>query len=124
MPISTVIDQENKLTIFTAEGNSTFEEFMVALKSFYDGDPTLNVLWNLEQSAVWDLSGHQIKKLAQYAPRFDKSRDRAKAAIVVSDELSTAISKLFVLFGQSNELKMKIKIFKTLHDAFAWIKAD
>ncbi len=124
MPISTVIDQENKLTIFTAEGNSTFEEFMVALKSFYDGDPTLYVLWNLEQSAVWDLSGHQIKKLAQYAPRFDKSRDRAKAAIVVSDELSTAISKLFVLFGQSNELKMKIKIFKTLHDAFAWIKAD
>ncbi|MDX2441033.1 MAG: hypothetical protein QNK40_10845 [Desulfobacterales bacterium] len=38
--------------------------------------------------------------------------------------VSTSLSKLFVLFGQSNELKIRIKVFKKLDEALVWIKTD
>lgn len=124
MPITSNIDPEKVLTIFTVKGNPLFEEFMAVVKSFYDGDPTQNVLWHIDQASVWDLSGKDIQKLAQYAPRIDKSRAGAKTAFVASDELSKSLSNLFMLFGQSSELKIQIQIFKSMDEALAWIKAD
>lgn len=124
MPITSKIDSKDDLTIFTAEKNPSFKKFMAAIKLFYDGEPTQKVLWNLDQASVWSLSGQHIEKLAQYAPRIDKSRPGAKTAMVASDELSTSISKLFVLFGQSNKLKIRIKVFKKLDEALVWIKTD
>ena len=124
MPITSKIDLENDLTIFTAEENPSFEEFMAAVKLFYDGDPTRNVLWNFREGSGWELTGEHLKRLSQYASRIDKSRPGAKTAMVASDELSKSLSNLFMLFGQSEKLKIKMKIFKTETEALAWIKTD
>ena len=62
MPITSEIDPKNDLSIFTAEGNPSFDKFMAAVKLFYAGEPTRNVLWNLDQASVRSLSGQHIKK--------------------------------------------------------------
>jgi len=124
MSITSKIDTEKDLTIFTAKGNSSFEEFMAVAKSFYAGEPTRNVLWNIDQTSVWDLSGEDILNLSQYAPRINKSKFGAKTAFVAPDDLSSALSKLFVRLGQSKKLKIDIKIFKSEAEALVWIKAD
>jgi hypothetical protein len=123
MAIEKKVDPEKDLTIFIAEGNPSFEEYMAAVKLFYDGETTRNVLWQIDQETVWNISGHHIKKLAQFAPRVEKSRPGAKTAFVAPDELSESLSNLFVLFGQSHDLKIKIKIFKSTDEAVEWIKA-
>ncbi len=124
MPILSATDYKNDLTIFTADGNPSFEEFMTAVKVFYDGTPTSKVLWSLSQATVWDLSGQHIQKLANYTPRIDKSRVNAKTAFVASDKLSNSLTELFVLLGQSIELNIQIKIFQSFDEALTWLNIE
>ncbi len=124
MAITSKIVPDNELTIFIAEENPSFEEFMAAIKSFYAGEPTRNVLWNLREGSGWELTGEHLKQLSQFAPRMTKSRPGAKTAIVASDELSTSLSKLFVLFGQSSELKIRMEIFESETAALKWLEQD
>ncbi|MCK5165474.1 MAG: hypothetical protein KAQ72_17270 [Desulfobacula sp.] len=121
MSIISSIDKNNDLTIFTTTENPTLDEFMTAVKSFYDDEPTRNVIFNLNQASVWDLSGQDIEKIAYFAPRFDKRRAGAKTAIVAPDRLSNTLSQLFVLFGKSKDLPIKVKLFQTTDKAMEWI---
>lgn len=124
MSISSHIDKTNDLTVFTSEDNSSVDEFMAAISSFYAKGPTKNVLWNLTRASVWDISGIHIEKMAYFAPRFDKRRKGAKTAIVASDDLSSALSKLFVLFGESRNLPIAVRLFNTTDQAMEWLLPD
>ncbi len=121
MSITSTIDQVNELTIFTVKDNPTFDEFIIEIKAFYEGEPTRNTLWILTPGTLWDLSGHHIEKMAHFAPRFDKKRSGAKTAIVAPDEVTKALTQLFVLFGSSKKLPFKVRIFETTELAMQWI---
>lgn len=121
MPITVSEKPESDLTVFTVEGTPSFEEFMSELRSFYDGSPTRNVLWNLDRASVWELTVAQIERLALYAPRIKKSSPDAKTAFVVSDDLTESMTALFIQYGLSKGLKRQTAVFPTQEDALAWL---
>lgn len=124
MPISSKKDAKRDLTIFTAGENTSFEEFMGMIQSFYQSTPTKHTLWILDKNAIWDLTGSQIASMAQYKPRMDKRRQGSKTAIVAPDDLTQALSDLFVLLGESKDIKIKVKMFQDKQSALEWIEAE
>ncbi|MCG8615787.1 MAG: hypothetical protein MI802_06185 [Desulfobacterales bacterium] len=122
MTIDVSTDKKADLTIFTIKGSASFEDFMSVLKTFYDDVPTANVIWNLEQASVWDLTVSQIEKLANYAPRIKKSRAGDKTAFVASDDITITLSNLFIQHGLAKKIKRTVRIFNSRENALAWIK--
>ncbi|HCY87465.1 MAG TPA: hypothetical protein DHV36_20190 [Desulfobacteraceae bacterium] len=122
MTIDVSTDRSADLTIFTVKGSASFEDLMAAIKRFYDKDPTANVIWNLEQASVWDLTVSQIEKLANYTPRIKKSRSGDKTAFVASDDITITLSNLFIQHGLAQKIKRTVKIFNSRDNALAWIK--
>ncbi len=121
MPIISVSDHAADITIFTVTDTPPFEEFMDALRSFYENNPTRKVIWKLNQNSVWDLSGEALQNLAQYIPTVEKSRAGGKTAFVASDKLSKSIAELFIQLGRSEKMKLETKIFKSETEALKWL---
>ena len=124
MTIDVSTDKKADLTIFTFKGNAGFEDFMSEIKRFYDNVPTANVIWNLEQAFVWDLTVSQIEKLANYTPRLKKSRAGDKTAFVASDDITITLSNLFIQHGLAKNIKRTVRIFNSRDNALAWIKGS
>jgi hypothetical protein len=120
MTIDVKVNLEKDVTIFIVKGKISFKEFMAELQSFYDGKPTRYTVWDLGLASVWDITVNQIKILAQYPPRINKSRPGAKTAFVTMDELTISLSKLFGHYGQSKGLQTEIENFKTMDEALEW----
>ncbi len=114
-------DSKKNLTTITVTGSPTFKEIMASLKSFYEGTPTKNVLWNFTEAPIWEITSEEVEKLASFAPRFSESRQCAKTAIVAPDELTKALSQLFVLFGYKKESPIKVELFQTIEEGLDWI---
>ena len=121
MTIETSVDIENNLTIFFARETLKAEDFGKAIQIFYENRSTKKVLWDLTRASIWDLSGDDVEKLALYAPRFEKRRKGSKTAIVASDDFLNAMTRLFILFGESKQLPIDVKVFETQQEAMSWI---
>ena len=63
MPVSSSIDDSRDLSIFTVKGQLTFQEEMAALKAFYIGEPTTNVLWDFRLLEGNRLSSAELDQL-------------------------------------------------------------
>lgn len=124
MAIDVHIDKAADVTTFTVKGHTEFEAFMAEFKAFYDNPPTTNIIWDLEQASVWDLTLSQIERLANYAPRIQKSRPGDKTAIVASDAMTVALSQLIIQHGVDKNIKRKVRIFNSLDNALAWVKGN
>ena len=64
MPITSQVNAEKQLTIVTATGELSFDEVRDAITSFYEGDHTLKVLWDIREASARGLSSRQVEQIA------------------------------------------------------------
>ncbi len=66
MSITTSVDNDKKLTTHTVIGEVSFEEVMITLRQFWEGQPTMNVLWDFRKGSMAQLSFIEIERVADY----------------------------------------------------------
>ena len=124
MPVSTSTDESHALTIFTVEGELTFQEQMNALKAFYSGDPTANVLWDFRLMKGNRVSSQELEELFNFIKANRGKRLQGKTALVATSDLDFGLSRVSEAYSQIRQLPWEMKAFRTMDEALEWIDRD
>ena len=124
MPVKTVIDNKTGVMIRTVTGEITFEE----IKSSYEASLThpdfqmnMQVIWDVRDADASKFQRRDIIRIARYFETQLKDRADYKAAVVVSRDLESDLTKVYQVAAA--DLSPKIGIFRSLEEAKKWVKA-
>lgn len=121
MPITTHIDKTKDLVTHTATGILTFDEVMLVVKTFYHGDPTKNVMWNLLKAEDITLTSEEIERIATFKPRFQGKREPGKTVIVAQDDLDYGLSRMFIMENAISNAPHSVMVFRNINEARQWL---
>ena len=118
MPLKTVIDKKTGVMIRTVTGEITFEE----IKSSYEASLThpdfqndMHVIWDVRNADPSNFQREDIIRIARYFESQLKDRGDYKAAVVVSRDLESDLTKVYQVAAA--DLSPKIGIFRSFEEA-------
>lgn len=118
------LDKNLDLRINTCIDNISMPEIEKNIEEFYRGKPTKNVLWDMTNASINNLSTADVNKLASMVTDLGHSRDGGKTAIVASQDLLFGFSRMFGSLSSSKNHIAEIQVFRKIEEAIAWIKDD
>ena len=124
MPIVTNKEENKDLTVFTVTGVLSHEEVMPVVKSFYEGEPTKHVLWDLINTTEVHLTSAEVEKIATYRMRYEGKRASGKTAIVAQKDVLFGISRMFEMQSKMRKAPYLIMVFRNMDDAYKWLEAS
>jgi len=115
------VDSRGALTVYTVVGKVTADEVSRAIQNFYDGNITLNVLWDLLKSDLSGLSSSDIHSVVLSPRKCADLRTAGKTAIVASADITYGISQMYALETEMQNLPFETRTFRTREKAFEWL---
>ena len=122
--IETTYDLSKDLTTVKATGKMAENDFREWRMSYYSGDPTKLILWDISET---DLSGIPSESVATHARLIkenlsDGRRKGGKTAVVAGDNvLAMGMSKMREVYGELEDTPIPIKTFSRMKEALAWL---
>ena len=118
MPVTSEVDHENQVTIFEVTGVATFEEGLETNKTFYDGDPTKNVIWDFSKADLSDITNDQFRSIVDSIKNLTGKREGGKTArtadiITPTDGIGLKKKHKLGLIQGNNNIKIKYNIHLT-----------
>jgi hypothetical protein len=124
MPISSQIDATKKLTVFKATGVLGYDDIISTVKSFYEGQPTENVLWDLTDITEIQVTSKQVETIANFDQRSKGARQKGKTALVAPQDHVFGLSRMFGAFSELKSVPFQINTFRTIEDAYQWFSEE
>jgi hypothetical protein len=121
MPVSIETRPELDLTIFTATGAVSVGEQKQVMKSFYEGTPSRNVIWDFTQMEGAPASSSDLRDIIQYAKRFSDKRSGGCTALVVDTKLKYGLARMASTFAEIEGIPWAMEVFENLDAALARI---
>lgn len=122
MPISSRVDESKRLTTFTGIGQISFEDVRNAIDSFYSGQPTLQVIWDLQNANTGGISSDEVDRIANLILKHGGIRERIKTALVAPSDVSYGLSRMLISVMEAKEsLPARMGVFRTMEEAVRWL---
>jgi hypothetical protein len=121
MPITSHIEKSKDLTVFKVTGVLSFDIVIPVVKSFYDGDPTKHVLWDLIDITEAQLTSEEVETIAKFGPRYEGKRASGKTAFVAQKDVLFGLSRMFEIHSSIQESPFPIMVFRSIDTAYQWI---
>lgn len=121
MAISKSCDPSKDLTIFTVEGEITFQEHKTVLEDFYKEKPTANVIWDFRLIRGKRISRDEIKVLINFIKNHGGKRVRGKSAVVTQTDLDFGLSRMSHAYIDMERIPLEIEIFRNMEEALEWM---
>jgi hypothetical protein len=121
MPISLHIDKIKDLSIFKATGVLSFDMAFPVVQTFYEGDPTRHVLWDLIGVTQIDFSSEEIATLVRFKPRYKGKRKLGKTAFVAQSDIHFGLARMFEIQSSIQDAPFPIMVFRSLSGAHQWL---
>ena len=116
-----VVNDEG-LTIYTAQGSLSREEVINTIRNFYEKGPvTRNVLWDVSQAALHDLSAEDVQQIAHVPRKSLDLRAGGKTAIVAPDDLAYGLSRMYQTSSRTESLPFHLQVFRDADTARSWL---
>ena len=121
-----IVDKDKKLTTITVSWKSDFDELMIVLKSFLNDNKTEQLLLDLSDSFLDDITYDHVVDLCKYAAYRDngKSRIKGKTALVSSSDLQFEIGGMFKAYFEMENSNINVSVFRSLEEALSWLEED
>ena len=121
-----IVDKDKKLTTITVSWKSDFDELMIVLKSFLNDNKTEQLLLDLSDSFLDDITYDHVVDLCKYAAYRDngKSRITGKTALVSSSNLQFEIGSMFKAYFEIESSNINVAVFRSLEEALSWLEED
>ena len=124
MPINSHIDETKKLTVFKVTGEFLYDEIISVVKSFYEGQPTENVLWDLSDITEIQLTSEQVERIVSLSQRFNSSRSKGKTAFVAQKDIVYGLSRMFNTLGEISGAPFQRWAFRSMEEAYQWLSEE
>jgi len=119
--INVYFDSEKDLTSFTVIGEVGVEEVRNMIQNFYDGTITKNVIWDLSESNLANLTSSEIYSIAHTPRKYAHKRAGGKTAIVAPSDITFGLTRMYELMTELQNLPFKTQPFKKLEEAHKWL---
>lgn len=124
MPITTQVDHDRQLTIHTVSGNPSFEEGMEVFKSFYEKHPTRNLLWDLRNANLQQISSKDLEEFVHYVKLHSEARTGGKTAFVVSRDLEFGLLRMVDAYSEFAKIPFNLMTFRSMDEATQWLEKE
>jgi hypothetical protein len=114
-------ESESALTVITVIGELTAHDARDSIQNFYEGNVTLNVLWDLSQSDVSKLSADDIYSIAHTPRKYAEMRKGGKTAIVAPTDMAFGLSRMYEFMTDIQHYTFKTQAFRTMQEAYRWL---
>jgi hypothetical protein len=115
------VDSQADLTVYTMVGRASAEQVRDVILKFYDGNVTLNVLWDLSKSDVSHLTSSEIHTVAQTPRRFSNIRSGGKTAIVAPADITFGLTRMYEFLTGVQDLPFETRTFRSTTEAYEWL---
>jgi hypothetical protein len=104
----------------------SFEDVSNTIRSFYEGMPTLNVLWDLSSANTDALSSEQVKQIATLLQKLRREREGGKTALVSPGNSTFGLARMLVMLLDVIEetYPVKMKVFREIEKAIQWLSEE
>jgi len=118
--ILSTADIKRNLTIYTCKGQISVDEVKKKVKSFYEGAPSLNVIWDFTEADVSSITADEIRALANGVKKLAHSREGGKTAIVAPEDISYGFGRMYQIFAEIYAQIADIQVFRSRSEAEHW----
>ena len=115
--------KNKNLTILKVTGKVASNEIIKAFKEFYESEPTLNLLWDLSQGDLSDLTSDQLRKIISAAKKYANLREGGKTALYTTVPLGFGIARMYEMLAEANQLPIPNRVFRSFDEAMAWLES-
>ncbi len=121
---SLVINRERQLTRVQVHGRVTADELIGAIRSYYDGEPTDHVLWDVRDADLTLLHAADVKSIEMETLQYADKRGTGRTAIVARDDLGFGLGRMFDTYQELDASPRSHRTFKTIEEAYKWLFQD
>jgi hypothetical protein len=124
MPITTTVDYDRDLTIFTVTGNPHIDEGITTLIEFYQSKPSKNVLWDFSKGSLAHVTFDELRNTVEYAIPHTKKRTGGKTIFVAPRAFEYGTIKVLKTFGEITRLSVQLAVFRSIKEANKWLDKE
>ena len=120
MPLTTIVDVEQRLVINDAWGVLSDDDFLQARRDLLADprfDPSFDRLWDFSRVTEENLSESTVGEMVATSP----SGDHVRRAVVCT--VPSTVSRVLEFVSKSRELNRQIAVFPTREKAQLWIQS-
>lgn len=122
MPVTSSRIESKDLTLFTVTGALGFHESITAIRVFYSGTPTANVLLDLRLIEGKRMTTRELTEVIAFIPQYTKRRPGGKTAFVAISDLDFGLSRMLALYAQCYNLPWEVRAFRSMGEATDWME--
>ena len=118
------VESKYDLTVFSVVGALTAIEARGVIKKFYADGITLNVLWDLSQCNVSNLTTDDVHSVAHTPRKYAEMRKGGKTAIVAPTDITFGLTRMYEFMTDMQNYSFKTQAFRTTQEAYQWLLED
>ena len=120
--IETHIDPERDLTIHTASGEISANEILRRIRSYYEGEVTRLLMWDLSNADLRSPSASDVQNMVDLTNSLTTPRAGGKTALVVSTTLAYGMGRMYELSKDAFGDEIDRKMFRDREAALEWLE--
>jgi hypothetical protein len=110
-----------ELTLFKCTGRVLSTDIEESIRAFYQGKPSQNVVWDISDAEISELSATDVRSIAETTKQLAHSRPGGKTAIVSAADMPFGLARMYQAFAELAEQKSHVEVFRSREEALAWI---
>ncbi len=119
--ISAKYETEKDLTIVTVEGVISADDLLEWGNSYYEGQITSLILWDVTKADLSGLQSDKLRKIAEIMSRISEARRGGKTAFVYDNPLEFGIGRMFQAYSEMEDMPFQVQSFRSFHEARKWL---
>ena len=121
MPFSIETFEHLNLTVITAKGEIVPGEPLETIKSFYDGKPTKDAIWDFRAVSMSQMSTDEIQLILDHGLKNILKRQFGKTALVAPGDREFELARNTSTMGDLKDVPWEMQAFRTMEEAAQWI---
>jgi hypothetical protein len=119
--ITTDVDRERDLTVYTVTGKVVDREAAFALLAAWESSPTLNSLWDLRNANADQVGPDEVRWIGSTIAKHGAIRKGGKAAVVAPREIEHFLGSLGKSAFEQENPAYQAAVFRDMEAALAWL---
>jgi hypothetical protein len=122
--IETTVDKQYNLAIHKCLNEITGRDILETMQKFYNGSPTVNILWDLSSASMKEVSKETVRAALNIIQINKSNRQPGKTAIVTPSDLEYGMARMFQIMSNADDLPFNVGVFRTLEEARQWMLSE
>jgi hypothetical protein len=116
-PIETRVDRQKDFTLKIVTGETSATEIIEEIESYYSGEPTTLILWDLSGGSFGKMISQDIERIVDKIQSYSYSRKSGKTAFVFSSLSGYGLGRMYEILNETRDSPIARRTFMTKAEA-------